>query len=258
MQLETTIKHIQRLVREGERGRLAAARQVALLKENDAYQQLGYATWKAFLKDLMTQLAGVGWKADRTVRNWLDLISVYIDQYDFSEDDVVAASSHLVLLLPLIGRDRQTGEVFSDETKPIPDVEDFGTLASVIIGLVSLLSTDERTNGLNAREFTERFGAAAAVVNRLSTVPVVVAGGGWTVKDTKELADRIKGKEPKTKVKATPQAFVRQKGKKVVLSELNWLGEDGTVILSVPVNAADEIDIDTLKLVLGEQNVRWD
>src|SRR4051812_647299 len=198
--LPTAISRLVGLLKDAEDTKLAAARVVIAIENQELYRQANVETMGEFYPILLSQLEGVGWGAKRTVQAWVSFVKLFLDQLGVNEAQAMKANSHLHTLYVLANVDRKSGELKDAEEKPGKvDSHDFEALTNVITGLVALPTVEQKKAGLDA-DATAAMLAAQVPASDLrvfkelvGTAPVLPLNG-WTVKETEAVVDAAKKK----------------------------------------------------------------
>lgn len=195
----TATRDLLAVLERGESVKVQAARIVKAIRDGELYRELGFTSFKDYRPALLQVLEGVGWGSARTLDNYLALLDVYVAQLAFFEERTFGASTHLIELLRLADRDRASGELKDDVKEgKLPSFE-FHALTEVIAFLVSQPAEVARV-GLSVEEAKEALakdglGPEGETFERLAGRPPRLPAGGWSVEDTKEIIERLSGKE---------------------------------------------------------------
>lgn len=256
--LDTAVKALAETIGQDERLKLRAAKIVQRIRDQELYREQGFDSFSAYLPALLEQVKGLGWTAERTVRNYLAFADVYLDQLEMDGGEALTSATHLFTLLRLADRDRKSGEL-KDETEKEGKLGavQFEAVAKVVNWMVNLPAGDTRL-GMDEAEVTEGLIEAGlefelATFRKLTDRVPNVPAGGWTVEDTRELVERFQGKEEKPKVSRLWVAA--SSGEEVVLATLELYRGDfliNELPLGGKVMTREEFDE-----MVGSEKVRW-
>lgn len=203
--LDTAVQALADTIGQDERLKVRAAKIVQRIRDQELYREAGFDSFSAYLPVLLEQVKGIGWSAERTVRNYLAFADVYLDQLELDGGEALASATHLFALLRLADRDRKSGELKDESEKEgklgaLP----FEAVTKVVNWMVNLPAGDTRlgldeaevTQGLIDADLEFELATYRKLTGRVPTVPA----GGWTVEDTRALVELLQGKEEKQKV----------------------------------------------------------
>lgn len=256
--LQTAERALTEVIGQDERLKVRAAKIVQRIRDQELYREEGYSSFSAYLPVLLERVKGIGWSAERTVRNYLALVDVYLDQLELDSNQALVSVTHLFTLLRLADRDRKSGEL-KDETEKEGKLGavQFEAVTRVVNWMVNL-PADETRQGLDEDEVTEglinaglefELATFRKVTGRVPTVPA----GGWTVGDTKEIVEQLQGKEEQPRLSRLWVAA--SSGEEVVLASLELYRGDfllNELPLGGKVMMREEFDE-----LVGSDKVRW-
>lgn len=205
--LSTAITKLVEYLRASEDKKLAAARVVQAIDRQQLYREQGFNDMKSFYPVLLQHTAAVGWQAERTVKMWLAFANLYLDQLELPEPQAMKANSHLHAMYVLGEVDRSTGELVDDPEKDgkLP-ATDFEAAIKVVTGLVTAPSIEQKLSGLDAAETKKVLAGSVTATEyeafkRLAGAEPTLPQNGWTVADTRELIEKLKGTKKEVKVR---------------------------------------------------------
>lgn len=238
--LEAAVNTLVGFLGQREKLQLRAARVVQHIRDQELFKQVpGCETFEAYLPILKVETAQVGWKAERTIQQYMSFADVYLDVIGIPERIAMAATSHLNTLYSLADLDRKQPVLLpalkaghkerrrpslKDETEKHGKLkgEQFEDLAFLLSWLVTadwtddqldngvsnellvplMLETDNAAMERNTAEGRNDWAGRTVAAQTFQTLMGYGLGlpvGGWTVADTEAVVKKIKGKEAKEK-----------------------------------------------------------
>lgn len=244
--LGEAIAALRQEAKNDESARLRAARIVRAIERQELYKQFpGITSMKAFFPILIEQLAQF-WKSATSLKRYLAILKIYVEQLQFEAAAVVDAVSHLDLLRVLVEVDRATGELVIEPDKDgklgSPQFED---VARLVTFLVTGLEPEIEVEGLGADEMGEvlaakKLEAAAQTYRELVGAPLSLPAGGWTLANTKAIVAAVRGESGEDEDASSPAKVERwwvgheNFDGLIDIEEIQFL-QDGEVIDQIPV-----------------------
>lgn len=175
--LLTVEEQIKNLVGCTENTQVATARLVRQIHKEELWKQSKAKSFSEYIKTLLELTSRIGWKAERTLRNYIKLWAVYVEQLDIDEEAVVENVSHYGLLLPVANTNAKLElDDHANEEGTKLGHQDFATLAEIVANLA---------NGV------ELSASESKAFKRI--VGYEPHTDSWDTEDTKEAVDAIKG-----------------------------------------------------------------
>lgn len=195
--LATAIEVLVTTIRQDEAAKVKAARVIDAIDRQQLYREAGVATMKDFYPMLLSQTEAIGWKSATSLKRYLAWYRLYIRGLELNSGEAIKAVSHLHNLKVL-------AEVKADELVESPDKEgklgsvQFEDVARLVVALVNLPSKEQQATGLdeaatNALLLDAGLSSAQATYKELMGRDVVLPVGGWSLADTQEVIDRVRG-----------------------------------------------------------------
>lgn len=176
--------------------KLAAARDLQAIRDEELWRQAGAESFKAYLPVLAQQLRAIGWGSARSLNNYLSFADLYLDYLAFDERDAMNAASHLLVVYRLADIDRSKGELRDEPSKDGKlGADDFSSVAHLVTSLVNAPTDEQLDKGLTVEETAELVGAELTeVYTELTGRKLALPMGGWSVSDTEELVKAVQKK----------------------------------------------------------------
>lgn len=193
--LATAIEALVGTIRSDEAAKVKMARIIDAIDRQQLYREAGVDTMKAFYPLLLTETEKVGWKSSTSIKRYLAWYRLYIRGLELNSGEAIKAVSHLHNLKVL-------AEVKADELVENPDKDgklgsvQFEDVARLVVALVNLPSKEQQATGLDevqTAELTAGLEKARETYKELMGREVVLPVGGWSLADTQEIIDRVRG-----------------------------------------------------------------
>jgi hypothetical protein len=175
--LLTVEEQIKNLVGCTENTQIATARLIRVIHKEELWKQSKAKSFNEYIKTLLELTSRIGWKAERTLRNYIKLWAVYVEQLGIDEEAVVENVSHYGLLLPVANTNAKL-ELDDHENEEGTKLgrHDFASLTETVAKLANGIELSEP----EAKQFKLIVGYEPHT-------------DSWDTEDTKEVVDAIKG-----------------------------------------------------------------
>ena len=194
--LATAIEALIGTLRSDEAAKVKMARIIDAIDRQQLYKEAGITSMAAFFPLLLAETEKVGWKSSTSIKRYLAWYRIYIRSLSLDSGAAIRAVSHLHNLKVL-------AEVRADELVEHPvkggklGARQFEDVARLIVALVNLPSKEQQSSGLDAKATSDLLSSAGLVCvqtyKELMGRDVILPVGGWSLSDTQEIIDRVRG-----------------------------------------------------------------